>query len=257
VPAPPAEEPRGLNDHFVEKLIRRLKCIHVLDEEDEFAIRALPLRIERLPARNDIVMEGDRPSQCCIMFEGISCMYKTTKAGKRQILAFYIAGDLPDLHSLQLPVLDSTLRTISPCTVGFVPHSVLRQLAMRRPQIASAFWRSTSIDGSIFREWVTNVGARQAYGRISHLLCEQVERLRAVGLVGDDFSCKLPLTQGDLAEATGLSAVHVNRSLQDLRKAGLIRFDKMILRVLDWPRLKAAGEFDPSYLFLEPLKQSI
>jgi CRP-like cAMP-binding protein len=257
VPAPPAAEPRNLNDHFAEKLIRRLKCIHVLDEEDEFAIRALPIRIERLPARDDIVIEGDRPSQCCIMFEGISCMYKTTRAGKRQILAFYIAGDLPDLHSLHLPVLDSTLRTISPCTVGFVPHSVLRQLATRRPQIASAFWRSTLIDGSIFREWVTNVGARQAYGRISHLLCEQVERLRAVGLVGDDFSCKLPLTQGDLAEATGLSAVHVNRSLQDLRKAGLISFDKMILRILDWPGLKAAGEFDPTYLFLEPLKQSI
>jgi CRP-like cAMP-binding protein len=147
--------------------------------------------------------------------------YKTTGEGVRQILSFQIAGDIPDLHSLHLNVMDCSLLTMSPSTVGFVDHEAMRRLCERRPQVASAFWRSTLIDGAIFREWVTNVGGRKAFGRVAHLLCEQVTRLGVVGLVSEDFTCTVPLTQTDISHAGGLSTVHVNRAVQDLRKQGL------------------------------------
>jgi CRP-like cAMP-binding protein len=235
---------------FATRLIRRLEGIHNLDDADRAAIRALPIKFTELGPRQDIVREGDRPSRCCIIIDGLACWNKTSGEGKRQILSFHIAGDIPDLHSLHLEQLDSTLATISLCAVGFANHEDIQRLVNERPRIASAFWRMTLIDASIYREWVSNVGSRQAYSRIAHLLCEQVTRLNSVGLVDQNFSCSLPLTQNELGEATGLSTVHVNRSLQDLRKQALIRFEGQMLTVLDWSRLKAAGDFDQGYLHL-------
>jgi CRP-like cAMP-binding protein len=237
-------------NRYTEKLVRRLKSVHHVDADDEAAIHALPLRVTELRARQDIVREGDRPSRCCIVFDGLTCWYKTTGDGVRQILAFQIAGDIPDLHSVHLDRLDSSLVTVSTCTVGFIDHDAIREIASRRPQLASAFWRSTLIDAAIFREWVVNVGSRKAHARIAHLFCEQVSRLRAVGLVNGDASYSLPLTQTDLAAATGLSTVHVNRSLQWMRKQRLITYGKSVLRVLDWRGLQEAGDFDPEYLSL-------
>lgn len=237
-------------EQHVEKLIRHLESIHDLSARDRETLRALPLKISALPARHDIVREGDRPTRCCILFDGMICWNKTTGEGSRQILSFHVSGDLPDLHSLHFGAMDSSLQTISPSTVGFVAHDVVRALTKDHPTIASALWRSTLIDAAIFREWVANVGGRKAYGRVAHLLCELFVRLAAVGRVRDGRRCELPLTQNDIADATGLSVVHANRSLQALRRDNLVRIDKAELEVLDWPRLKEAGDFDVSYLHL-------
>src|ERR1700754_2939600 len=113
---------------YVEKLVRRLRSIHKITEDDKAAIHALPLRIQKLRSRQDIVRESDRPSRSCILFEGMTCWYKTTGDGVRQILALQIPGDIPDLHSLHLNVMDCSLLTMSPCTVGFVEHEVIRDL---------------------------------------------------------------------------------------------------------------------------------
>jgi CRP-like cAMP-binding protein len=227
-----------------------LRSIHRIDADDELAIHALPLRVVDYGAHRDIVREGDRPSQCCIIFDGMTGWYKTTGDGRRQILSFQIAGDIPDLHGLHLAVMDSTLLTFGPCKLGFVDHEAMRALCDRRPRIASAFWRSTLIDGAIFREWVANVGGRKAFERVAHLLCEQVARRRAVDLMASDFSCSLPLTQVDISNASGLSTVHVNRALQHLRKLRLIRFERYVLTVLDWDGLQDVGDFDLGYLNL-------
>jgi len=156
-------------------------------------------------------------------------------------------GDIPDLQSLHLKTLDNSVGTLTLCRVGFIQHEDLRELCHAQPRIADAFWRETLVDGAIFREWMLNVGRREAYGRLAHLLCEMVSRLQAVGLVQDHI-CELPITQSELGDALGISTVHVNRTLQDLRSAGLITLRGGSLEVLDWDGLKRAADFDATYL---------
>jgi CRP-like cAMP-binding protein len=231
-------------------IIRKLESIFQLSEEERAAIADLPMQVAEIRSNQDIVREGDRPSRCFALLEGFTCTFKLTGEGKRQILAFGIAGDMPDLQSLHLHVLDASVGTLTRCKVGFIEHEVLHGLCDRFPRVADAFWRETLIEASVFREWMTNVGRRQAYGRIAHLLCELVVRMRAVGLA-DDHACALPMTQNELADATGMSTVHVNRTLQELRGDKLISLRGERLTVLDWDALKEAGDFDPTYLHLK------
>jgi CRP-like cAMP-binding protein len=156
--------------------------------------------------------------------------------------------DLPDMQSIHLAMLDSTLTTLSPCRLAFVQHEPLRDVCERRPNVASAFWRMTLIGAAISARRA-NVGSRQTYSRVSHRLCEMVVRFGAVGLT-KSYSCDLPITQAELADATGLSAVHVNRTLQTLRREKLISWKDSTFEALDWPRLREAGDFDASYLHL-------
>src|SRR3712207_737038 len=168
------------------------------------------MQVQSLKPDQDIVREGDRPSRSFVLLEGCTATYKMTGDGKRQIHAFQIAGDIPDLQSLHLTVLDNSIVTLTPCRVGFIQHEVLRDLCRKQPRIMEAFWRQTLIDGAIFREWMTNIGRREAYNRLAHLLCEWVVRQQAVGLA-EDHTCDLPMTRTELADATGISTVHVNR----------------------------------------------
>lgn len=164
-------------------------------------------------------------------------------------MAFHIAGDIPDLQSTQIEVLDTSVGTLTPAKVAYIRHEAINQLCERHFRIARVLWRQTLIDAAIFREWVVNVGSRDAPQRLAHLLCEFVTRMRSVGLA-DAEECELPMTQAELGEAMGLSAVHVNRTLRILRNAKLIELTGTRLTVLDWQELKKAGEFDPTYLHL-------
>jgi CRP-like cAMP-binding protein len=231
-------------------LIRKLQSIALIDDDDSEAVRRLPIKYMDLRADQDVVREGDRPTRSCVLVQGMACWFKTTGDGKRQIMAFQIPGDIPDLQSLHLEYLDATLATITPCSVAFVQHEALHAICERHPRIASAFWRNTLIDAAIFREWVVNVGSRQAYSRIAHLFCEMLVRMNAVGLA-EGNACRLPITQTELGDATGLSTVHVNRTLQELRVKGLISFDGVSLQVLNWPALQEAGDFHSAYLHLK------
>ena len=233
----------------ITPLIRKLESIFTLDESERAALLNLPLQIATLRGDQDIVRERDRPSRSCALLEGFACTFKVTAEGKRQITAFHIPGDIPDLQSLHLEVLDSSVGTLTPCTVGFIQHEALHDLCDRHPRIARALWRETLIDASIFREWTVNIGRREAYGRISHILCELMARLEAVGLT-QDHTCEIPITQGEFADAAGLSNVHVNRVLQELRADELITLKGNTLKVLDWDQLRHAGDFDPTYLHL-------
>ena len=154
----------------------------------------------------------------------------------------------PDLQSLDLEVMDHSLATVVASKVAFIPHEVVRAFLRAHPRIADVFWRDTLIDAAVFREWVVNVGRRDAYARIAHVLCEVYVRLRAVGLVNGQA------TQAELGDATGISTVHVNRTLQELRGHGLISTPKSGRVVIeDWDRLQEAGEFDPTYLHITKL----
>jgi CRP-like cAMP-binding protein len=231
-------------------MIRKIESICTLNDDERRALQNLPMQVMAIKADQDIVREGDRPSRSCLILSGFACTYKVTAQGKRQIVSFNLPGDVPDLQSLHLKVLDNSVSTISPCSVGFIAHEALRDVCNRYPRIAAAFWRETLIDAAIFREWVMNVGRRETYNRMAHVLCELMVRLRAVGLA-EGHSCDLPITQGEFADALGVTNVHVNRVIQQLRAEGLIELSGDRLNIPDWEKLKQVGEFDPTYLHME------
>src|SRR5882762_7564428 len=155
-----------------ERFIRKLKARTQLDPDDISSIEHLPISITELAPRKTIVRAGDRPHHCCLLIDGFVCRSKTTDLGKRQILSIHNAGDIPDLQSLHLHVLDHDLTTLSRCEVGFIPHQALLTATRERPQVAEALWRETLIDAAVFREWIVNVGRRSAAARLAHLLAE-------------------------------------------------------------------------------------
>lgn len=231
-------------------LIRKLLRVADISDDDAAALGGLTIQEKDVPPNRDIVLEGDRPTNSFVVLDGVVCSYKHTGAGKRQITSFFVAGDLPDLHGIHLSVMDCSFSSMTPGRLGSIPHSALRRICEQRPRVATAFWRSTLIDAAIYREWVTNVGRRDAYARTAHLLCELIVRLRFAGRI-EDHVADLPITQAAFGDAVGLSAVHVNRTLQALRGDGLIATSGSKLRALDWPGLVQAGEFDPTYLHLK------
>jgi CRP-like cAMP-binding protein len=230
-------------------LIRKLASISPLTADERECLASLPLSGKSFPGDQDVVREGERPSECCLVVEGFVCRYKLTHSGKRQIFSFHLPGDLPDLQSLHLKVMDHSLTTLTPSKLAFIPHESLKKLMHRCPRVADVLWRDTLIDAAVFREWMLGIGRRSAETRIAHVLCEVLVRMRAVGLADGD-ACELPITQAELGDALGLSTVHVNRSLQELRAKDLITLRGNLLTVEDWEGLKEAGEFDPTYLHL-------
>jgi CRP-like cAMP-binding protein len=239
----------ALSNPIPHPLIVKLESIAPVSDQERQAIVALPMTVRDLKEDQDIVRDHDRPSQCCLIIKGFACRYKVLPGGKRQIFSFHIPGDIPDLQSIHLDVMDHNLGTLVPSKVGFMPHETLHKFIRAHPRIGDIFWRDTLIDAAVFREWMANVGRREAYARVAHLLCELYVRLKAVGLA-NGRTYALPITQAELADATSMSTVHVNRSLQKLRGDGLIRSGKRSVVIEDWDGLQAAGEFDPTYLHL-------
>lgn len=233
--------------HATEMLIRRLRVDTHLSEDDAQALKSLPVHVREFPADTPIVLEGDRPSQCCLVMNGFACRSKVVMQGERQILSFHIPGDIPDLQSLFLKIMDHDLATISPATLGFIDHAALRALIDAHPAIARALWRETLIDAAIFREWIVNMGVRPAAARMAHLLAEVRSRMAAVGLVHDK-EFEFPVTQAKLGEALGLSTVHVNRVLQAFRAEHVLDLKKNTVTITDYEKVVAAAGFDDSYL---------
>src|SRR3954471_5102138 len=220
-----------------------------LSGEEREALAKLPVMVRELRADQDIVRDHDRPSQCCAILRGFAFRYKVLEGGKRQIFSFHIPGDLPDLQSLHLNVMDHSLATLVDSEVAFVTHDNMRKFIRAFPRIGEIFWRDTLIDAAVFREWMAGIGRRDAYARIAHLFCELFVRHKAVGLAnGEAFP--MPITQAEIGDALGLSTVHVNRTLQDLRANGLVRSRNGSLVVEHWEALKEAGGFDPTYLHM-------
>ena len=228
-------------------LVRKLDVDAKLSDDDRKVIAATPMTLKRFSTDEELLREGAPTSECIFVVEGIVCRYKSRPDGQRQIVSFHIQGDIPDLQSLYLKTMDHSVSSVTPCRVAYISHDAIRALIKRHPHINEVLWRETLIDGSISREWVLNVGRRPALVRLAHLLCELMIKHEAVGLT-DGGKCHLPLTQMELADATGLSVVHLNRSLQTLRRAGLITFTNGALTVLNRPALERQGEFKAGYL---------
>lgn len=236
----PAEHP------LFSKLARSLD----LSEVEAAAVRAIPVQSVPFKADQNIMREGNQPSRSCLVLEGVACTSKVTAGGKRQIMAFHIVGDGPDLHSLHLKRLDSDIWAISDCRMAFMTHRDLRALNREHPRLGEDLWRTTLVDGSIYREWMVNVGQRQADSRMAHLCCETMLRMEHAGL-GKNGTCPFPVTQSDLSEMTAMSRVHVYRTLKTLRAQNLISFGRGTLTIHNWDGLVALGDFRSDYLHLE------
>jgi CRP-like cAMP-binding protein len=193
-----------------------------------------------------LLREGDTASQCAIGRAGFLASYKIT-SDREQIVAFHVPGDFPDLQTLYMPVSSQNVVSIGSSRVGLISHSDLKSLIATSQKLASVFWRETIIEATILRDWLCNIAARDALSSIAHLVCEIASRMEAVGLVTDG-SFHLHLTQQDLANASGISIVHVNRTLQDLRKRRLVRWENRTVTLLDFEGLKRIAQFEPGYL---------
>ena len=228
----------------------RLKVFANLDAEDEARLDRLCGDVRETAARKDIISEGDRPEHVHLMLEGWAARYMLVPSGNRQITAFLIPGDFCDLHVTVLGHMDHGIVALTPCRVAYIGGAEIDRLTGESISLTKALWWSTLVDEGVLRNWVVNVGRRDAYERVAHLLCELHARMQMVGLVEDD-ELALPLTQEEIADATGLTAVHVNRTLQRLRKEGLIEIGSGRLHLLRASALKKAAGFDPSYLHIE------
>lgn len=228
-------------------LARKLQRLVRLSEDDVSLILSLPFVVKPVVAGDYLVREGGPATDCCALLSGFACRHKLAATGARQIVSFHLPGDMLDLQHLLLAVADHNVQTITDGTVAWIPKAALRKLAMERPRIAEALWRDTLIDASVFREWVLNVGRRDARTRIAHMLCEFAARCEAAGL-GSAQSFELPMTQEQIADATGLTSVHVNRMLRALEQDGAIARDRRHIRIADWERMRRLADFDPVYL---------
>lgn len=238
------------NSSTLEPLVQKLCYRTALGKAERDAICALPFQVKRVERAQFIIREGDAATQSCLMLGGFSVRSKLTATGARQIVAIHMKGEMVDLQNSLLKVADHSVQMLTAGKIATIPRDAVLQLTMEYPKIGHAMWIDTLVDGSIFREWIMNIGRRDARTRIAHLLCEFSLRLKLAGL-GEDNQYELPMTQEQLADTTGLTAVHINRTLKALEKEGLIeRSSARSIHIGDWRKLADAGDFDSTYLHL-------
>jgi CRP-like cAMP-binding protein len=221
-----------------------------LSAEEIGIVERISSRVRVVAAKQDLVCEGDRPTESCLMLSGFSARYNLLADGKRQITAVHVAGEFVDLHSLLLARMDHSVTALSDSTVSMVPHEYLRELSATHPHFTRMLWLLTVTDAAMYRQWLVAAGRLSTPGQIAHFLCEMFVRLEIVGQT-DGFSFRLPMSQTELSDAMGLSVVHVNRTLQELRKKNFIVWQGEEIRIVDWDVLRKLAEFDPAYLNLE------
>ncbi len=230
-------------------LILKLEQRDKLSDDEKRVLESAIARVRTVAADEDIVRQGDRPTESSLLLDGFAARYKIFSNGRRQITAIHVAGDFVDLHSFLIKPMDHGVLALTPCRIAAVPHATIEKIVDEHPHLTRLLWLTTLIDGAIHREWLTAMGRLSATAHMAHLICELFLRLEAVGRTDGD-TIQIPLTQAELGDTLGLSTVHVNRVLQELRKEGLIRWQGDALTILDWDRLKAVGEFTPTYLNL-------
>lgn len=235
---------------MIDAHLKKLRKRDDISSEEEQAIRESVGAAQTVPADHILIRRGAELTNSTLLIDGMLCRFKDLRGGQRQITELHVPGDFADLHSFTLKRLEHDVMALTPCRVALVPHERLKELTERFPHLMRVYWFSTNLDAAMHREWTLSLGRRPALGRIAHLLCELYVRLEIVDLTRDwSFDCHL--TQTDISECVGLTPVHVNRTLQELRKSRLIEFERRRVTILDWKGLQRVAEFNPEYLYLE------
>ena len=240
-----AEDRRDGLEMFLDRLLRR----SLLTAAEQEAIRSLSGQVQTVQAGRDVIVPGETTDHACLVVRGLMSRFDVLLDGRRQTVALYIPGEMCDLHSVPVSTSGWGLEALTAATLLFVPHDELRRL-IEDPALALAFWRDTTVDGSILAKLVANLGRKQAPPRVAHLFCEIGVRMEQAGL-GTRTEFALPMTQVQLADVVGLTSVHLNRTLKTLADRG-VTFARKTVRIADWDRAVAFAEFDPAYLLLPP-----
>jgi len=234
---------------MIERHLARLRSRHEVSEADVALIRGAIGEMRECPAGKTIIEAGKRLESSTLLIDGLMCRYKDMRDGQRQIAEIHVPGDFLDLHSYTLKQLDHNVLSLTPCRVVVLAHADIRRITRASEQLAFLYWFSTNLDASIHREWVVSLGRRDALSRAAALFCELQARLEIVGLAGPT-GFDLALNQIELAECLGLTSVHVNRTLKQLRERALVTFRQGRVTIHDLPGLRRVAEFDPAYLYL-------
>lgn len=234
----------------LKPMLRKLQLWRPLGVDEQAALLDLPCSVVELAPHKYIVREEDCTTQSCLVMSGFAFRQKLGQHGARSILGLHMSGDLVDLQNSMLEVADHSVQALTDAVVAFIPREAIVDLALRFPNIGLAMWYDTLVDGSIAREWTVNIARRAGHVRIAHVICEFGIRLESLGL-GTRNGYEFPLTQDQLADAVGLTPVHVNRMLKELERGGLISRAGRHISVADWARLAATGDFRDTYLHLK------
>jgi CRP-like cAMP-binding protein len=235
---------------MIEAHLLKLRRRDDVSPAEEAIIRSLIGEVRKVPADKVVIRAGEELHESLLLVDGWLARARDLAEGQRQITELHLPGDFADLHSFTLKRLEHNVISLTPCTIAAVPHERLLRVSEEQPHLTRLFWFSTNLDAAIHREWAVSLGRRPALARIAHLFCELFERLQIVGHVSGN-SYAFPLTQAELAECLGLTAVHINRTLQELRARKLLAFENRQVTLLDTDQLKEVAEFDPAYLYLE------
>ena len=237
---------------MIEAHLKKLRIRDEVSAEEEQAIRDMIADVRDVPADRVVVRRGQELRESLLLIDGWAARTKDLRDGGRQISELQFSGDFTDLHAFTLKRLDHNIATLTPSRFAVAPHDRIKVALERFPHLARLYWLMTNIDAAIHREWTVSLGRRSAISRMAHLFCEIFERLRVVGMT-DGLSYDFPLTQQELGECLGLTSVHINRTLQALRKLDLITVQDRRVDILDLPGLRSLGDFNPDYLYLEKM----
>lgn len=238
---------------MIERHLLKLRARDSVSPEEEQAIRDSIAEVRTVPADQTVINAGQVLHHSVMLLDGIMCRYKDLSEGQRQITELHVPGDFADLHSFTLKRLDHNIMTLTPCRYAIVPHERIDRITERLPHLTRLYWFTTNLDAAIHREWEVSLGRRSALSRIATLFCEMKLRFEVVEMT-DGQSYDFDLTQTDLAECVGLTPIHVNRTLKELREQGLVQFRSGRVTIQDWDGLTRVAEFDPAYLYLEKWK---
>ena len=235
---------------ILEGMIRKFERRASLSDADREALLGLPFRMTRAEPGRYLVREGAIADPSILITSGLAYRHKISADGSRQIVSIHIPGDFVDLEGSLLKVADHNVQALTRCDLAIVPRTAIREMLLAHPQVAFAMWIDTLIDASIFREWIMNIGRRDARERLAHIFCEFALRLETAGM-GSTTGYELPMTQEQLADASGLTAVHVNRTLKAMDAEGLIKRERRFILIPDWEKLRSVAGFSELYLHLD------
>lgn len=234
---------------MIESLLLKLESHDVVSVAEKSLLQSMITQGKNFSADEDLVVEGSRPRYSTLLVEGFAARYKVLENGSRQITSLHVPGDFVDLHAFPLKVMDHGIVALTPCRIALFDHNDIIMVTERFPHLTRLLWLQTLIDGSIHREWIVGMGRRPKKIHLAHLICELFIRLQVVGQTRDN-SFSFPLTQAELSDVMGISVVHLNKSLQMLRRENLFKWAGKIVTILDWERLKEYADFSPLYLNL-------
>ena len=236
-------------DH-VAPLLLKLRARDIVTDHEEAVLRGAITDVQELPAGRTLTRSGQSLTHSTLLVEGIVSRYVDLAEGQRQIVELHVPGDFVDLHGFLLKRLEHNVGALTRVTVALTPHEAVRRITEEEPHLARLLWFSTLIDAAVQRERIVSVGRRSALARVAHLICEMNVRMETVGLARSG-AFALPITQTDIADATGLTSVHVNRMLRRLREDGLVGYRGGEVQIHAWEQLQRAAEFSPDFLYLE------